>query len=475
MPSDVYVNNVPRRADDRDAGAIHTRSKVILSHVAWLLQMKGIQEVGELEFGENGYMQRFRARNAVPIEITTTPTEPAQVKVFIKTQPAMAFRVDAVGEDGKTMDVSVLSQTIADGIDHIARALRLDQPKSPKTDKEEKQKGTVPRTDLNPNATRGGRPSANVATRPDSGNVTTQVKEAARAVPVGRKEKSEEEDDVETQRFPTQFIAQIASFWDRFQIQPLVQDLAVDVEVALRSAKRGDWKDLKSALNKVGGELEKRSNGDHDSRVLAGLRREFNDLRDQFKGLTDVRKKVEKEGEKQSAVDRLRAVVKPENFSKSPGMAGGSGHAILARTRGLKVPGKPLPNAMEKLRKVNEDIPEKDEFVSLSPGKLHDFVKLFKSVVNSYVTPQPYTFKYSSGRRAWSMLGKDWEFAFRCEQKKDKSWYGWIETFAVKDGKVRRLDVYDFPRATSYDDLTIQLATHVAQQMKQHKIGMKKS
>lgn len=334
MSSDVFVDIDGKNADDRSAASNHTRAKVILSHVAWLLQQKGVKEVGDVVLGEEGYLQRFIAPVGIPIEIGVTPKEPAGVIVMVRTVPAMRFKVDTIGDEGKTMDISVLSQRVADGVWHLASAIRKEKPKSdPPIDGDGDPKN-VPRNELNPNSAHAGRPSATKMTKPDSGTVTNQVKERSKEIPIGKKEpktKDKSEDD-EQKIMPAQIVAQLTSLWRRIKDFALTEKLEDLVLKTLYYAKKSDWKKTSTALFVLQDSIQLLAKDKDKRGQLNLLWKECFVIKKQLSTVRDARKILVRDGELNSDVDRLRAIAKPES-AKAPFMAGGSGSFIGARNR----------------------------------------------------------------------------------------------------------------------------------------------
>jgi hypothetical protein len=470
VPSDAFVNIVPRKADDRSSQSFQTRAKVILSHVSWLLQQKGIREVGDVEYGEDGFVQRFGSPSGIGIEIVSTPKEPAEIRVAIRTSPPSRFRVDTSGEDGKTMDVSLLSQRIADGVFHLAHAIKADKPKPTSPVEGDGDFGSTPRTDLNPKAHHGGAPSKVTPTKTAHGNVTHQVKERSQETQVGHKEpKAKDEDEFEHALVPTQIIAQLTALWTRVRNLPLTTKIAPRVLETIYFAKRSDWKKLKSSLNQVQDAIERHMVKPDDKVLVNGLWRECNSIEQQLRAVHDTRDKSAKGGELNTAMDRLRAVSKPES-AKAPFMAGGSGQKFIgSRSRGAVD-----ESLLEALRTT---LPDNDGFVNhLSDREMRDFQDVFKKALSFYVPNQRFAFRYAPHLKAWSVKGEDWAASLRCEFRSDDSVVGYMDmaratppTF-LRSGKIEYVDRFDLV-TSRYDDLAIKVAQRIASVIKKYKLG----
>lgn len=467
-------------ASDLGAGSLHTRSKVILAQISWLLGIGGITETDGVEFAEDGYRQRYMTAAKIPVEVSVAPSEPLRIGVMFQTRPPAAFKVDAIDEDGRSMEVTAISNRVVQGIRQLSKAFKADEPNDPVVSDDDSDPRIVPTVELNPQARAGASTSVSRRVISDFGDVDAQ----SQVLGFGDELGADGTTDVGVRSLiPPQFAKQVAALSVRCSRIGGMEGCQKLLDLSAYQAKKGTPAELVTALQKVQKHLlDLQASSPREAVISKGVLRQVIALIDALNAVKDARKKPSDDAD--TALERLRAVVKPENVLPSPyvGDLGGtsSRNFIGARNR--------TPGAFERLKSdaksISEGPPEKDGLKGvLTPEQERDFVSLLREVVYSY-KPGTIVATWDSRLMAWSVRSIDWSVSFRVDDRTSAGGqmvaFGILgkktETVGFLSGRKTKIEVLEkFQKeGDSYDDLGIQVALKIVSLLRKHGLGGKR-
>lgn len=451
--------NFEAEADDRQTHTHHTRAKVVLAHVGWLLQCKGINEIGGVGQQDGKYVQKFKTKIGVPVEVSVTPEEPTRIEVHFHSRPRQHYKVETLGDDGKTMDISVMCNNIAGGIHQIASAFRED-PVEPEDSK------VVHRTDIQLKNSDTSR-SKSVPTRPHVGNVTAK-NERSDETQVGRKEK-EANDETESPKNPPQLVSQLTSVWvrcgrnDAFKpAQPLIQK-------AIDSAK-GGMEDLPKRLQDIVGFFEKQASvSPRFERISGGIVQQLAAIVRTTASQKDARSFKVPTDEKNSALARLRAVQKPESVLSRPykgDINGGAAQKFIGSRKRTAM----AEFGRSRMEISEDELPKNDDMHSkLSVSKQRDFQSLIVSTMRDLFGENPSVF-YNDRLNGWTIATSTWAATCRVEIGAGGEFNGWTYVGIKKDGQVQKVASRKIV-GIAHDSLALRLATYLGDVLRPVKWG----